>query len=157
MSRSIEDLLPWFQPKVRAFVGRCQNEGQAILIIRTLTTDAIQGALYAIGRRELTAAEAACLRAEGLYPNDLTHIRTNAPTAADTAHGQGLAFDAIPLTDGKPWWEAPRKIWHALYSIAEGCGLDAMGDAWGEFVASDQGHFQEPGWGIYRTPRPRAA
>ncbi len=156
MSRAIEDLKPWFQPKVRAFLGRCQNEGQAVRLVRTLTTDDIQAALFAIGRSELTAAQAVLLRNEGLYPDDLTRVRTRAQTAQDTAHGVGLAFDLVPLLEGKPWDHAPSKIWQALYHIAEGCGLDAMGDGWGEFLASDKGHFQEPGWRIYR-PIPQAA
>ena len=150
MSRNIEDLREWFQPKVRSFIYRAKKAGLPVKITRTYTSDLTQRALYAIGRRPLTAMESANLTAEGLYPDSFEKIRTKAKNASKTSHGMRLAFDCIPWKDGKPWWKAPKWVWDKLYKIAEDCGLDAMGDEWGEYLAWDKGHFSEPGWKLYR-------
>lgn len=150
MSRLLSDLQPWFKVKASAFIWHATQKGYSLVLIRTLTTDAIQKALYAIGRRELTDAEKQLLKNEGLYPNDISKTRTNADSAKKTPHGLGLAFDCIPKKDGKIIWDPSKEVWQDLYSIAEVCGLDALGDSWGEFMPTDLGHFQEPGWKLYR-------
>jgi len=152
LSRHIEDLKDWFQPKVLKFQDRCSSSDISILITRTSTDDFTQEALWTIGRGVLTIEQVNRLKLEGLYPDDLTKIKTNAQHASDTPHGLGLAFDCVPLDkSGHPWWSAPDTIWQTLYAIAEKCGLDALGDPWGEFVSWDKGHFQEPGWRVYRV------
>jgi len=149
MSRSIDDLRPWFQPKVRAFIEQAKAQGIPLKITRTATTEPVQAALYAIGRRPLTEGEEVILKVEGLYPASQEKTVTNAAHASDTPHGTLLAFDCVPIADtGKLWYDAPKKIWNALYIIAERCGLDALGDSWGQFLSKDKGHFQEPGWRI---------
>ena len=151
MSRSLDDLQTWFRHKAEAFLEQAMADGIPLRVTRTLTTEATQAALYAIGRTDLTSDQKVNLLAEGLFPSDVTHTRTNAPHASDTPHGLGLAFDVVPMKDGQPWWDAPEVVWQRLYKIAERCGLDALGDPWGEFVSSDKGHFQCPGWRIYRA------
>lgn len=153
MSRRLEQLAPLFAVKVRAFLGRCAQAGYPLLVIRTDTDDAIQAALYAIGRARLTPAQETLLRNEGLYPEDQSRVRTHARTALETAHGLGLGIDVIPLKGGKPWWAAPREVWLAVYSLADECGLDAYGDPEGAYLPSDKGHFEERGWTVFRDLR----
>ena len=97
--------------------------------------------------------ESANLTAEGLYPSSFSKTRTNAKNASRTPHGSGLAFDCVPWKDGKPWWKAPKYVWDKLYKVAEKCGLDAMGDPWGEYLSWDKGHMQEPGWRLCRNKK----
>jgi hypothetical protein len=151
MGRSPDELRLWFRPKVSAFCAQAEAVGYPLRVVRTGTSDLVQGALYAIGRRELTLEEKEALLADGLYPDSFEHTRTKAAHAADTPHGCGLAFDVVVLQqDGKVWKQPPVVVWQALYKVAERCGLDALGDPWGEFVSWDPGHFQEPGWRLYR-------
>ena len=60
-----------------------------------------------------------------------------------------LATDVVPLKDdGVAWWDCPNAMWQELYLIAgKFCGLDALGDPHGRFLAWDKGHFEE---GIYQ-------
>jgi hypothetical protein len=150
MSRSIDDLRPWFQPKVRFFLAEAERDGLPLRVTRTLTTELVQHAIWKVGRELLTEDEKIAMLAEGLYPDDFTRTRTNAAHANLTPHGSRLAFDCLPLKDGKVWLNPPDEVWKRLYTIAERCGLDALGDPWGEFVSWDKGHFQEGGWRIYR-------
>jgi hypothetical protein len=151
MSRALEDLRDWFRPKAFRFVAECEKDGFALRIVRTLTTELVQHAIWKIGREALTNDEKVALLAEGLYPDSFEHTRTNAAHAGLTPHGAGLAFDCLPLKDGKAWLNPPDEVWQRLYKVAERCGLDALGDPWGEFVSYDKGHFQEPGWRVYKT------
>lgn len=148
MSRSIDDLLYWFQPKVASFQSRCLVAGYPIKILRTLTDEPTQNAIWTIGRGVLTLEQELLLKNQGLFPSSQDKPRTNAEHANQTPHGLGLAFDCIPLKAGQPWWDFDQ--WIILYKIAEKCGLDALGDSWGEFMSSDKGHFQEPGWRVYK-------
>ena len=155
MSRAISDLAPFFKPKAQVFLSRCEAAGYPLRITRTLTTELVQGALYAVGRRPLTIEEERALREEGLYPDSLMRVRTNAERADATPHGpiwegKALGFDVVPLINGQPWWAAPDNVWKAIYKIAEQCGLDALGDRWGQFMSQDKGHFQEPGWWLLK-------
>jgi peptidoglycan L-alanyl-D-glutamate endopeptidase CwlK len=157
MSRNIDDLHPWVAAKARAFLEGCAHAGVPVLITRTLTTQEVQSAIYAIGRRPLTKEETTILKNEGLFPSDATRTKTNAQNASDTSHGPpGLAFDCVPLhpANNGVWWDAPGWVWNKIYRVGEHCGLDALGDEWGEFLAWDKGHFQEPGWRILRSLDP---
>ena len=157
MSRKLDDLASFFQPKIAAFLTASQAAGYPLKLTRTLTDQATQAALYAVGRRPLTAPEADRLRTEGLFPASQATPVTNAADARSTPHGplwegKALAIDVVPLTPaGAAWWGAPNQVWQLLYTLAERYGLDALGDPWGQFVSWDKGHFQEPGWKVYQT------
>ena len=157
MSRRLEDLADFFQPKVAAFLAASQAAGYPLRLTRTLTDQTTQAALYAVGRRPLTGQETDRLRQEGLFPASQAAPVTNAPDARSTPHGplwegKALAFDCIPLTPtGAAWWGAPDQVWRVLYRLAERHGLDALGDPWGEYLSFDKGHFAEPGWKIYQA------
>jgi hypothetical protein len=153
MSRKIDDLQSWFRPKVREFT-RTAKEGQGLvlLVTRTFVDEYTQKLLYAVGRRTLLPQEVRWLKNEGVYPASEKRTVTNAENARDTAHGLGLAFDCIPYIPNtrKLWWDCPDEEWARLYKVAEACGLDALGDPWGEYLPWDKGHFQEPGWTVYK-------
>jgi hypothetical protein len=153
MSRELVTLKSWFQPKVHEFVKRTDAAGLPVLITRTFTSGYTQGLLYKVGREELTNAEIRHLTNEGVWAGRQDRIVTNAKEHFKTPHGLGLAFDCVPykvqLGQRKLWWKAPDSVWVKLYDIGEDCGLDALGDEWGEYVKWDKGHFQEPGWKIY--------
>jgi peptidoglycan L-alanyl-D-glutamate endopeptidase CwlK len=154
MSKALTDLAPWVRGKAEAFCRMADEQGVPVRITRTYTSEAIQQALWAIGRQTLTPEQGALLKQEGLYPSSVVETRTNAFSAKDTPHGTMLqdgtpaasAFDCIPLLNGEPWWDATATTWQILYKIAETCGLDALGDPWGAFMSKDRGHLQEPGW-----------
>lgn len=156
MSRQIKHLKDWFQPKVVYFINMCGSAQYPLLITRTLTTETEQSLLYKLGRENITTAEIDFLKNRGIYPGRSDRMVTRAPHAEMTAHGVGLAFDCIPVTEyGAPIWDTPQKIWKVIYRIAEECGLDAMGDPWGEYLPWDKGHMQEPGWSIYSSSPPK--
>lgn len=151
MSRSLGELVPWFRVKVEGFIEEARIVGIPLIVTRTVTDDVTQQAIWTIGRAALTPEQEARLRAEGLMPADLTRVKTNARFAHETPHGLKLAFDCVPKDSfGRPWWNAPDAVWKRLYQAAEKCGLDALGDPWGEFLSFDKGHFQEPGWRVFR-------
>lgn len=74
------------------------------------------------------------------------------PHEVVTASGlpASVATDVIPVDNfGTPLWDTPDAIWQALYQVAgRFCGLDALGDPWGRFLAWDKGHFEEPSFRI---------
>lgn len=154
MSRRIEDLRFWFQVKPRTFKKMARDAGHPILITRTLVKSKTQQLLYKVGRKPLNEEEIIHLKNQGVWPGRQSAIVTYAQFAGATAHGCGLAFDCIPVSErGSPIWNTPQSIWKLLYKIAEKIGLDAMGDEWGEFLAWDKGHFAEPGWRLYKSRR----
>ncbi len=156
MGRSLDQLEPIVRIKADAFRDGAERIGLSILITRTDTTDLVQRALYAWGRRELTPQERMALIEDGVLPQDPDRIVTYADGALATPHGvlgatKSWAFDAVPLQRGTPWWTAPDVVWKRLYKVAEDCGLDALGDRSFEFLSFDPGHFQEPGWRALRA------
>jgi peptidoglycan L-alanyl-D-glutamate endopeptidase CwlK len=71
-------------------------------------------------------------------------IVTNAK-AGQSWHNYRLAFDIVPLKNGKPVWGtsgADGKLWKAIAKIGKACGLEWAGD-WKTF--SEYPHFQHTG------------
>lgn len=125
-SRSLDDLHPWVKAKAERFVEKCRVLSRPVLIYETLRTPEEQDQKYAEGKSEAKAWE--------------------------SPHQYGLAFDCVPLCqDGKTaWWGAPENIWEFLYSMGASCGLDPLGDKYGEYLPWDKGHMQEPGWKLVK-------
>lgn len=149
MSRNINDLVPWFSIKVKAFISALDTAKIEHRVVSTFRRNDVQEALFAVGRRILTKQEETVLRVEGLYPESQDKPITNAATSLSSAHGWALAFDIELMKNGIGWKNVPKEVWQEVYKVAEACGLDALGDPWGEYVPGDLGHFQEPGWRIY--------
>ena len=117
VSRDIKDLHPKVQAMAQAFLDKCKAEGIDVLITCTYRDGAAQDALYARGRSLLT---------ENGQP---VKIVTNAK-AGQSAHQYRLAFDMVPLRNGKPVWggsNADLLLWQRVGNIAEEVGLEWAG------------------------------
>lgn len=124
-SRLIIDLDPKIQPLCREHVSRCKRENIDLLITCTLRDNAEQAKLYAQGRT-----------APG-------KIVTNAKPG-QSKHNIGMAYDVVPLRDGKPVWGTTGqdgKLWERVGNIGRSLGLVWAGD-WKTF--KEFPHFELP-------------
>lgn len=106
-SRKTTDLLPEAETKCTAFVTLCGQKGIDILITSTFRDNESQHALWQQGR------EAA------------GKIVTNAD-AGQSFHNYRVAFDFVPLINGKPAWE-DADLFAQCGEIAESLGLEWAG------------------------------
>ena len=106
-SRKIEDLHPYVAKLCRAFVAACKKDGIDILITSTWRDNAAQNALYAQGRTK---------------PGKKV---TNAK-AGSSFHNYKLAFDFVPIVNGKAQWNDLATFKRAG-AIGERLGLDWAG------------------------------
>ena len=106
-SRKIEDLHPYVAKLCRAFVAACKKEGIDILITSTWRDNEAQNALYAQGRTK---------------PGKKV---TNAK-AGQSFHNYKLAFDFVPIVNGKAQWNDLATFKRAG-AIGERLGLDWAG------------------------------
>lgn len=122
-SRSITDLHPKVQVMVNAMIETCNKAGFDILITSTYRDAEAQNSLYAQGR---TIKGAVVTNAKG----------------GQSFHNYRVAFDIVPLRNGKPVWGtkgADGKLWKDIAKIGKSCGLEWAGD-WKTFV--EYPHFQ---------------
>lgn len=162
----IQTAAPILQPKLAAFLDRTEKAGYQVLVVRCWDSTQAQWLKFQQGR-ELD-------RATGVWEvTEPAKVITNA-LPGQSAHNlvdqagrpASMAIDIIPLDrQGRPLWGLPGEsdaqlelrwqqatgraqavAWDDLYRIAGRCGLDAYGDAWGAFMPSDKGHFEEPAY-----------
>lgn len=119
-SRKIEDLHPRLQPIARQFLAECEAAGLDILITCTYRSDAEQAAEYAKGR---TAPGPKTTYA---MPGQSKH---NATLGGKPA---ALAFDIVPMENGKCCWAATHPAWKKAGEIGKRLGLSWAGD-WTRF------------------------
>ena len=122
-SRSLDDLNPIVADKARDFIARCKAEGIDVLVTSTYRDNESQNALFAQGRT-----------APG-------KIVTNA-RAGQSFHNFRVAFDVVPLRNGKPVWGTANEdavLWKKLGAIGKSCGLEWAGE-WRTF--KEFPHFQ---------------
>ena len=117
-SRRLEDLHPTVAGLARQLVTLAQAEGIEILVTSTLRTFEDQAELYAIGRTK---------------PGKKV---TNAPPGKSW-HNFSLAFDVVPVIEGKPVWNSP--LWERIGELGKGLGLLWGGDFRG---FKDKPHFE---------------
>lgn len=126
-SRAIEDLQPQVAEQARALLDATESEGIDLIITSTLRDFEAQAALYAQGRTS---------------PGKRV---TNAD-AGDSAHNYGLAFDVVPMRNGKPVWgttaDIDRDLWERIGELGESVGLEWAG-RWRTF--KEYAHFQNLG------------
>ncbi len=130
-SRSLDDLHPEFRTLANLFLQRCAGASLDVLVYCTLRSAIEQSVLYAQGRTTPGA------------------IVTNAP-AGESAHQYGLAFDAVPMNNGKPCWDSADPHWQLYGSIAENSGLEWAGAP--SFPFREFPHCQMPNWRLYAKP-----
>lgn len=122
-SRKLSDLTPEVQALANKFLELCRIRGIGVLITCTLRDNEYQDYLYAQGR---TRAGARVTNAKG----------------GESSHNFGVAFDFVPLTDGKPDWNDLSKF-RTVGKIAEEVGLE-WGGRW--VTLTDMPHVQLKGW-----------
>ena len=121
-SRNIADLLPPVQERCRNFLYACRKEGIELLVTCTYRDIESQKALYAQGR---TKPGKIVTRANG----------------GQSFHQYRVAFDTVPLVNGKPVWE-DEHLWHRVGALSQSFGLEWAG-TWKRF--SEEPHFQFTG------------
>jgi peptidoglycan LD-endopeptidase CwlK len=116
-SRALSDLHPMMEDKARRLVALCKADGIELLITCTLRTFAEQAELYAQGRTK---------------PGKRV---TNAKPGKSW-HQFGLAFDCVPLLNGKPMWNSTH--WERIGALGERLEL-----IWGgRWKIKDRCHFE---------------
>ena len=122
-SRKLEDLNPVVEKKARDFLALCKAEGIEVIVTSTYRDAESQNALYAQGR---TAPGRKVTNAKG----------------GQSWHNWRVAFDVVPLRNGKPVWGTAGedlKLWQRIGAIGKSCGLEWAGD-WRTF--REFPHFQ---------------
>lgn len=125
-SRAISDLHPKVAEKAHAFIAACRDHGIDILITSTYRDNESQNALYAQGR---TVAGPVVTNAKG----------------GQSWHNYRLAFDVVPLRNGKPVWGmngSDGDLWKHVGALGESVGLEWAG-RWKKF--KETAHFQFTG------------
>ncbi len=125
-ARDLSELLPVVQVQAKQLLALCAAQGIDLLVTSTYRDAASQNALYAQGRS-----------APG-------RIVTNA-RAGQSYHNYRVAFDVVPLRNGKPVWGtsgADLALWQQVGKIGKACGLEWAGE-WTRF--KEFPHFQYTG------------
>lgn len=115
-SRKIEDLQPKVQILAHKFIDMCHLSGIDVLITSTYRDKENQDALYAQGRIKDTKGN--------WYVIGKTI--TNAK-GGQSFHNYAVAFDFVPIINGKPQWDA-EEIFRHCGAIAKSIGLEWAGD-----------------------------
>ena len=121
-SRNLSDLHPVVQDMAKKFIAAAKKEGIDVLVTSTYRDGESQNSLYAQGRTK---------------PG---RIVTNA-RAGQSWHNYRLAFDVVPIVNGKAMWNDLRTF-RRLGAIGKGVGLEWAGD-WKSF--REMPHFQWTG------------
>ena len=111
-SRSINDLVPELQSLCIHFIEACHKAGIDLIITSTYRDFEAQDALYAQGRT--TGGK-----------------RVTNAKSGESMHNYRVAFDFVPLVNGKPCWD-DTKLFEHCGTIAELCGLE-WGGRWKSF------------------------
>lgn len=121
-SRDLKDLDPYVAGLAKKFIAACKKEGIDLLVTSTYRDNESQTALYEQGRTKAG------------------RIVTNAK-AGQSFHNYRLAFDVVPIVNGKPQWNDFRTF-QKIGAIGKSVGLDWAGD-WKTF--KELAHFQWTG------------
>jgi len=122
-SRKLTDLHPKVAAMCMQHIAECKQVGIDLLVISTYRDAESQTALYNQGRT-----------APG-------RIVTNAK-AGQSLHNFRVAYDAVPLINGKPQWDADDPVWKRVGELGKKCGLEWAGE-WKRF--REFPHFQFTG------------
>lgn len=126
-SRSLDDLQPHVAAMCRAHLAACAAAGIDLIVTCTLRDWEMQAQLYRQGRTTKGA-------------------RVTNADAGDSAHNYGLAYDVVPLRNGKPVWGTiatmDEELWTRVGELGELEGLEWAG-RWRTF--KEFAHFQDLG------------
>lgn len=118
-NKRLEDLHPVVRKKAEEFLQLCKEKGMNVLIYDTLRTFEEQDELYAQGRTK--------------PGKKVTNAR-----AGYSYHNYGLAFDCVPMVNGKTAWDR-LDLFQKMGLVGKSVGLEWGGD-WTKF--RDYPHFQ---------------
>lgn len=133
MSRRVEDLHPQMQLLLIRFLHECERAGLDVLVTCTHRTPQEQTELYAQGR---TKPGPIVTRAKAWQ--SAHNFSVNGKPAS-------LAFDVVPLRNGKCVWGAKGEdleLWQRIGQIGKSIGLQWYGDPDAPF--REMPHFQLP-------------
>lgn len=105
-SRKIEDLHPYVAGLCKKFIAACKKEGIDVLITSTYRDNESQNALYAQGRTKAGRI--------------VTYAK-----AGESWHNFRLAFDFVPIKNGKAMWNDARAF-KRCRQIGEALGLEGL-------------------------------
>lgn len=117
-SRDLNDLHPLVKAMAQDLIAKCKAQGIDLIVTQTLRDTEYQNHLYAQGRTRAG------------------NIITNSP-GGSSYHNYGLAFDVLPLKNGKADWSSPH--WQKIGAIGKTVGLTWGG---GFTKLKDRPHFQ---------------
>lgn len=127
MSRKLEDLRSDVREKAEKFLSAAKNLGIDVLITCTYRSNEEQKQLYAQGRTAPGKIVTNALPGESKHNN----MEGGGPAS--------LAFDVVPLINGKPVWDASNPVWKILGGLGKSVGLNWAGD-WKRF--KEYPHFE---------------
>lgn len=158
-SRNLADLAFGFRGKAAAFQDECASLGFDVLIYCTYRSLEEQARLYRNGRAlraiqrkrdeliERGREDLASILME-VGPQSGSKLLTNA-APGESYHNYGLAFDAVPLRQGRPSWgsihDEEMRLWHQYGDLVESCHMEWAGK-WRSF--REYPHAQESGLSI---------
>lgn len=117
-SRKVEDLHWRLQKPACDLITECKREGIDIILTCTYRSPVEQDVLYAQGRTAPGHVVTWAKSGESLH----NHRVGNKPAA--------LAFDIVPIVEGKPYWTTVgkgAKIWATIGELGENLGLEWAG------------------------------
>lgn len=154
MSRSLSDLEPYFKFQAFRVIEEAHKAGLNMLIYCTYRSPEEQARLYRRGRLYAEIKDMAdkletkwkrpdlSETLMGVGPQRGRQVTHSAP--GQSLHNYKLAFDAVPIRNGKPVWETQDKddllLWKQYGNIVESTGLE-WGGNWSSF--KDYSHAQQ--------------
>ena len=115
-SRALTDLHPALQPLARQHIDLCAAQGVHILIYCTWRSRDEQARLYVQGRTRPGKIVTWARPGESLH----NHTMPDGTPAA-------LAYDCVPLINGKPVWVSTHPVWATVGAVAKQIGLEWAG------------------------------
>jgi peptidoglycan LD-endopeptidase CwlK len=155
-SRDLNDLQPAVKEMAELLLDRCQQEDLDILIYCTLRTFEEQAKLYRQSRSlDQIKKKAEELRTKWERPDLADLLMDVGPQfgakvtfagPGQSMHNYGLAFDSVPMRNGKAVWgskrQADRDLWLKYGALGVEVGLEWAGN-WTKFIEFP--HMQQPG------------
>ena len=148
---NIEELRPKSKELCKMFIEECRKIGINLFITQTFRSMELQEAYYSQGRESL---EIVNLKRKKVSLTEISEkenkIITNAK-AGTSPHNFGLAWDFVPITDGKANWN-DLSLFKKCGEIAKKLNFEGYTLEWGgDFkTIKDAPHVQLKNWKNYR-------
>lgn len=143
--KDIDELVPIARDKCREFLKKCDEAGLNVVINETRRSVVTQMIYYLQGRLDVASNSKIIdefnrlRKMTGFWELSRNEALNKRITwTFESKHIDGKAFDAVPIKDGKPWWNAPEDVWTQMGLIGESVGL-----IWGgRWTHKDYPHFE---------------